>query len=173
MVSILRVGLILAIVQIEVLRVVGPAIFAAAAAFFATGVLLLKRRGENAAVTPLIRSPFELRPLLMFAALFGAVATLNAVLAGYIGAGGLVAVAALSGTVDVDVAVLSTLRLVGTSASATTAGEAVLAALATNALLRLGLAIAAGPRRFWLPLAIGTAFAVSSGAAAFLFLPAI
>ena len=81
------------------------------------------------------------------------------------------ATAAISGAVDVDVAVLSTLRLVGTSASAATAGEAVLAAIAVNALLRLALAIVAGPVRFWLPLAVATMIAGGLGASAFLFLP--
>ena len=68
-------------------------------------------------------------------------------------------------------AVLSTLRLVGTSASVATAGEAVLAAIAVNALLRLALAIVAGPVRFWLPLAVATIVAGGLGASTFLFLP--
>jgi uncharacterized membrane protein (DUF4010 family) len=82
-----------------------------------------------------------------------------------------VATAAISGAVDVDVAVLSTLRLVGTSASLATAGEAVLAAIAVNALLRLALAVVAGPVRFWLPLAAATMVAGGLGASAYLFLP--
>jgi uncharacterized membrane protein (DUF4010 family) len=173
MVSIMRVCLVVAIVQIQVLRVIGPAVLAGAAAFAMAGLLLLMRRGGSEPVKPPMHSPFEIGPLLLFAALFAIVSTVNAALAGHVGTGGLVAAAAVSGTVDVDVAVLSTLRLVGVSASAVTAGEAVLAAIASNSLLRLGLAIAAGPVRFWLPLAVGTAFALSSAAAAFLFLPAI
>jgi uncharacterized membrane protein (DUF4010 family) len=173
MVSIMRVCLVVSIVQVQMLRIIGPTVLAAAAAFGVTGVLLLIRRGESGPIAPPIHSPFDLGPLLLFAALFAAVSTVNAALAGHVGTGGLVATAAISGAVDVDVAVLSTLRLVGTSASAVAAGEAILAAIATNALLRLGLAIAAGPIRFWLPLAVATAFAGSLGAAAFLFLPAI
>jgi uncharacterized membrane protein (DUF4010 family) len=170
MVSIMRVCLVVAIVQIQVLGTIGLAALAAACGFGVTGVLLLARRTESASIAPALRSPFDLRPLLLFALLFAIVATVNAALAKHVGAAGLLATTAISGAVDVDVAVLSTLRLVGTSASAATAGAAVLAAIAVNALLRLALAIVAGPVRFWLPLAVATMIAGGLGASAFLFL---
>ncbi len=72
---------------------------------------------------------------------------------------------------DVDVAVLSTLRLVGQSVTPEMAGKAVLAALAANAVGRLALGIAAGSVRFWLPLAAATAAAIGLGVAAFAFMP--
>jgi len=171
MVSIMRVCLVVAIVQVQLLGTIGLAALAAAAGFGLSGVLLLTRRGEGGPITPALRSPFNLGPLLLFALLFAIVATVNAALAGNVGARGLVATAAFSGAVDVDVAVLSTLRLVGTSASVATAGVAVLAAIAANSLLRLALAIVAGPVRFWLPLAVATMIAGGLGASAFLFLP--
>jgi uncharacterized membrane protein (DUF4010 family) len=171
MVSIVRVCLVVAIVQAEVLDVIAPGALAAAAGFGAAGALLLAPRSNNASIAPALRSPFELGPLLLFALLFAIVSTANAVLAGSVGARGLVATAAISGAVDVDVAVLSTLRLVGTSASVATAGEAVLAAVTVNALLRLALAIVAGPSGFWLPLAVAHVVAGGVGVSAFLFLP--
>ena len=58
-------------------------------------------------------NPFELVPLLIFAALFAIVSTASAALVGMLGSGSLVATSALSGAFDVDVAVLSALRLVG------------------------------------------------------------
>ena len=82
---------------------------------------------------------------------------------GQLGEQGLVATSAVSGAFDVDVAVLSALRLVGQSASATTVGEAVLAALAVNAMVRLVLAMLSGPVRFWLPLVLATALAGGLG----------
>jgi uncharacterized membrane protein (DUF4010 family) len=173
MISIVRVCLVVAIVQLQVLALFGPAALAAAAAFGASGMLMLIRRGENGPIAPPMHSPFELAPLLLFAVLFAVVATVNSALAGHVGTGGLLATAAISGAVDVDVAVLSTLRLVGTSATTATAGEAVLAAVAANALLRLVLGMVAGPLRFWLPLAAATALAGSLGVATFLFFPGI
>ena len=171
MVSIVRVCLVVAIVQVDVLGTIGLVALGAASGFGLCGVLLLIRRGEGGPVTPPLRNPFDLGPLLLFALLFAIVATANAAISGNVGARGLVATAAFSGAVDVDVAVLSTLRLVGTSASAATAGAAVLAAIAANSLLRLALAIVVGPVRFWLPLAVATTIAGVLGASAFLFLP--
>jgi uncharacterized membrane protein (DUF4010 family) len=173
MISILRVCLIVAIVQPQVLGAIAPAAIATSAGFGAAGVLLLARRGENASISQAVRSPFDIVPLLLFALLFAVVSTLNAALAGYVGTGGLLATTAVSGAIDVDVAVLSTLRLVGTSASVEIAGEAVLAAMAVNALLRLALAMMAGPVRFWFPVAVATVVAGGLGAAAFLFLPGL
>lgn len=170
-VSIMRVCLIVAIVDIRVLPVIGPAAFAAAAAFGVTGAVLLIRRVENGLLDAPMRSPFELGPLFLFATLFAIVSTVNAGLASHVGAGGLMASAAISGTVDVDVAVLSTLRLAGVSASVADAGGAILAAMGANALLRLGLAVAAGPTRFWGPLAIATGLAGALGTAVSFFSP--
>ena len=67
-VSIMRVCLVVAIVQIQVLGIIGPAVVAAAAVFGVTGLLLM-RRGESEPVKSPIHSPFELGPLLLFAAL--------------------------------------------------------------------------------------------------------
>lgn len=80
---------------------------------------------------------------------------------------------AVSGAIDVDVAVLSVLRLVDTIISPATAGQAVLAAVATNALLRLILAIASGPARFWIPLLTATGVATGLGSLAFFLLPSL
>lgn len=167
MVSILRVCALVVIVGPTVLPAIGPAAIAAAAGFGLCGIVLLARYGGREGVEPPMRSPFDLAPLLVFAALFAAVSMLNAALAENVGADGLVATSAVSGAVDVDVAVLSVLRLVGSAATAQTAGQAILAAILVNALLRLGLAAASGPLRFWVPLAAATAVSAGAGAAAF------
>ena len=105
------------------------------------------------------RNPFELGPLLLFALLFAVVATASAALAAQFGGRGLLATSVLAGTFDVDVSVLSALRLVKHSVPVETVGQAVLAALAANAIGRLSLAVFAGPVRFWLPLAGATLIA--------------
>lgn len=78
----------------------------------------------------------------------------------------------LAGTFDVDVSVLSALRLVKQSIPIETVGQAVLAALAANAIGRLSLAVFVGPVRFWLPLAGATLIAAVAGYGAML-LPSI
>lgn len=87
------------------------------------------------------------------------------------GGSSLLVTSALSDTFDVDVAVLSTLRLVGQSVTSEMAGTFVLAALAANAVGRLATAILAGPVRFWAPLAAATIAATGLGFAIFALLP--
>ncbi len=173
MVSLARVCLIVGVVKPEVLVVMGPAALGAALGFGGCGALLLLRRREAAGVDPPARSPFDLGSLLLFALLFAVVSTANAALAEHVGTQGLVVASAISGAIDVDVATLSTLRLVGTSSTAATTGAAVLAAAASNALLRLALAMASAPSRFWIPLALATAVAAALGGLSLFLLPAL
>jgi len=110
------------------------------------------------------------RRAALFALLFAVVATASAGLAAQFGGRGLLASSALAGAFDVDVSVLGALRLDEHSVSVETVGQAVLAALAANAIGRLSLAVFAGPVRFWLPLAVTTVIAATMGICALLLL---
>lgn len=171
-VSILRVCVIVLVVQPSPISSIAPAALVAALCFSACGglLLLLNSDGQASSGTP-SRNPFELGPLLLFALLFAIVSTANAALAGRVGGSSLLVTSALSGTFDVDVAVLSTLRLVGQSVTSEMAGTFVLAALAANAVGRLAMAILAGPVRFWAPLAAATIAAIGLAFATFAVLP--
>jgi uncharacterized membrane protein (DUF4010 family) len=170
-VSILRVSVIVMVVEPAPIAKIGPPAFAAALCFAVCGALLLMRsEGQPASETP-PRNPFALGPLLLFALVFAIVSTASAVVAGRLDSNGLLATSALSGAFDVDVAVLSTLRLVGRSIAAETAGTIVLAALTANAVARLALAMLAGPIRFGAPLAGATIAAIGLGLAVFVLLP--
>ena len=171
MVSILRVTIVVFIIEPSVLRAVAPAALTAAAVFAACGALFLWRGEAGETVEAPARNPFELGPLIAFALLFAVVSTASAALTGRMGGAGLLATTALSGTFDVDVAVLAALRLVGQDIEVGAVGLAVLAALAANAVGRLFLAAVAGPASFWLPLAASTAMAAALGYAVFAFLP--
>ena len=172
-VSILRVSVVVTVVAPSVIAgMVLPAL-AALACFAAVGALLLQRPGSlDSGETP-ARNPFELMPLFAFALLFTLVAAASAALAGNIGSSGLLATATVSGLFDVDVAVLSTLRLVGQVIEPGLASTLVLAALAANALGRLSLAFVAGPPSYSLPLAAATAAAIAAGYAMHTLLPAL
>jgi uncharacterized membrane protein (DUF4010 family) len=172
MVSILRVGIVVLIIEPRALMSIAPGAFAAAAVFGGCGLAFLSRDGGSDESAP-ARNPFELGPLFLFAVLFASVATASAVLNSYLGAGSLFAVSALSGAFDVDVAVLSALRLAKQAIPIDVVGQAVLAALAANAVGRLSLAVAAGPAAFWLPLAVTTAAALGVGYAAFALIPGL
>lgn len=171
MVSLLRVCGVVLVIEPSVFAVIGIPALAAALAFAACGVFLLARDGGDHKSGGLPRNPFELGPLLLFALLFAVVATASAAMAAQFGGRGLLASSTLAGTFDVDVSVLSALRLVKHSVPVETVGRAVLAALAANAIGRVSLAIFAGPVRFWLPLIGATLIAVLTGYGALLLLP--
>jgi uncharacterized membrane protein (DUF4010 family) len=169
-VSILRVAGIVAIVAPTLLGLSGAAMLAAIGGFAACGALLLTRGQVDGDEAELPRNPFELGPLLVFAIFFAVVSTISAALSAG-NSGGMIATSALSGLFDVDVAVLSALRLLGQSASPEAVGHAVLLALASNAVGRLSLAIVTGPVGFWLPYAGATIAAAALGYAAFVTVP--
>ncbi|KXF75315.1 hypothetical protein ATN84_18775 [Paramesorhizobium deserti] len=164
MVSILRVSAIVAIIEPRVLATIAVPVLVASACFGLGGAFMLMRGSDESISGATARNPFELGALLLFALLFAVVATASAALSGAFGTSGLLATTALSGAFDVDVAVLGALRLVKQSVSAEVAGIAVLAALLTNGIVRLALAMAAGPLRFSMPLA---AFSLLAGAAGY------
>lgn len=163
MVSIVRVCAVVLIIQPSVFATVGSPALAAAFAFAACSAFLLTHSTEDPGSSAPARNPFELGPLLLFALFFAIVATASAALAVQFGGRGLLASSMLAGMFEVDVSVLSALRLVEHSISAETAGHAVLAALAANAMGRVTLAVFAGSVSFWLPLAGATLIAGTAG----------
>ena len=169
-VSVLRVTGIVAIVAPSVLGVVGLAILSAVAGLAVCGGLYLTRGRLAGDGDSSLRNPFELGALLIFAMLFATVSTISAAAASGQSAG-MVVTSAVSGIFDIDVAVLSALRLLGSSADTEAVGHAVLIALATNAAGRLIVAATAGPVRFLLPLAGASVVAGAAGFTAFFALP--
>lgn len=170
MVSVLRVSGIVLLIQPVVLPQVGPAALIAAAVFGIGGMAMLMRQEEMPSDGGPARNPFDLLPLLAFAGVFATVATLSAASVGRFGTDSLTVSSALSGTFDVDVAVLSALRLVGQAVPVPAVGQAVLAGLAANAVGRLFVAIVAGPLSYWLPLALLTLLALAAGFGMFVLL---
>ena len=171
-VSIGRVCVVIGLIKPQLFLMIGPAAFTAMLVFSLCGALLLIRSHRAGGIASTIRSPFEIGPLLLFALLFAVAATGNAALAHYSGAQGIVVAAAVSGAVDVDVAVLGALRLVGSAATVEIVGQAVLAAMMSNALFRVVLAIASSPIRFWVPLLLVTLLSIAaSGIVSFIFSP--
>jgi len=170
-VSVMRVAAIVLIVAPSILGVVGVVIFVVTISLMACAFILLKRRTIAAGdATHLPQNPFDLTPLMLFALLFAIVSTVSALLSTSY-SNGMVATSAVSGAFDVDVAVLSALRLLGVTATKKMVGHAVLLALATNALGRLFVAAITGPARFWIPLTAATIVAAALGYAAFVFVP--
>ncbi|MDT4879323.1 hypothetical protein FQZ97_1149820 [compost metagenome] len=144
-----------------------PTISAAACTFALCGAALLARGDSRENSYIAANNPFELTPLLIFAGLFAVTMTLNAALANRVGDGGILVVSAVSALFDVDVSILSSLRLLNHSAGSDTVRSAILVALVANAFGRLALAAIASPITYWGRLTIATILALSAGAAAY------
>ncbi|MCE6958574.1 DUF4010 domain-containing protein [Cereibacter sphaeroides] len=166
-VSVLRVTAVVALLQPGLLALMAPPALATAAVLVLSGGLMLFLGPAAVEGADGVRNPFELRALALFAALFAFVSMASAILVSYFGDTSLLASAAISGSLDVDVAVLSSLRMIGRGIALPLVAAAVLAAVASNACARILLAVLAGPPAFWLPLAAATFSAVAAGAGAF------
>ena len=141
--------------------------------FGAFGVVLLWRNSPVTSAEPKLGNPFDLGPLLLFAASFAVVALASAALARKFGSSGVVLTSGLSGIVDVDVASLSAARLAGSVIPLSTAAEGILLAMLLNAAMRVVAAFAIGPRGYSLVLLAASLAATCAGMLALAFFPAL
>ena len=169
-VSVLRVIAIVLVIAPAVFPLIAPAALTAATVLALAGGSLMTLHAARQEETVTARNPFELGPIVVFASLFALTTTLSAALVSRIGDSGLVALSAISGTFDVDVAVLSALRAGqdGLPLPLIAIGQAVLAAIAANAVGRLIVAIASRTLFYWLPIVIASILAISAGSAVYL-----
>jgi uncharacterized membrane protein (DUF4010 family) len=162
MVSIVRVLMIvLALQPLLVSGIVVP-VLAGAAVFAICGALFFSKDGQTSSHVANSRNPFDLLSLMIFGSLFATVSTISAAMVASLGSQSLVASAVVSGTLDVDIAVLSSVRFLNQGVAASTVGLAVVGALSANAVGRLMMAMISGPVRYWLPLALATAAALAA-----------
>lgn len=147
MVSILRVLVIVSIVDVQLAgAILAPAV-AAAAVFCAGGFAAIysEHKSEDGGID--IGNPFDIGPLLLFAAAYIVIAVANSWLAHRIGSSAMLLTSGVSALFDVDVAVLTASRMAPGAASA--AAHAILVALGANALSRAVAATVAGPAAFY------------------------
>lgn len=167
LVSVLRVSGVVALIAPALLpEIAGPVGAGGLVLALAGGALIARGAPAPAAEAEPLRNPFDLRALLAFAAGFAALSVANAALVGRFGGASLLASAALSALFDVDVAVLSALRLDPATLGPDLIARAVLVALAANTVGKVALAAAAGPARFWAPLGLASLGALAAGGAA-------
>jgi len=173
MVSILRVLAYASFVAPAIMAIVLPAALAAAATFALSGWLLITRTQESEGTERSERNPLEPSTIALSAVIYTAMSLLGALSAKYLGSESLPITAAIAGLADVDVAVLSMLRLQGGAVPAEILALAVLAAFASNALFRTVSAATIAPLGFSLPLGLVTLIAIGLGFAAHLAIPAL
>ncbi|MEY9778848.1 MgtC/SapB family protein [Sinorhizobium fredii] len=169
-VSLLRVLAVVLLVSPRVLPVVAVPIIAAAAIFAAGGAALMTKSPPTADEPVNSRNPFELVPLLIFAGLFALTATTGAALMTGMGNNSLIAISAVSGLFDVDVAILTALRAGGGAAPLQIVAAAVLVAVLANAGGKVLVAMTSGTLRYGASLATVSLLAAGTGVAVYFFI---
>ncbi len=103
------------------------------------GMLYLTSKRENIPQTMEFKNPFDLKEALVMGLIFGATLALIALANRYIGEAGVYAVASVSGIADVDAIVLSLSSLAKNGLNPATAHYAILIAILSNTLAKMGL----------------------------------
>ena len=146
----LRVIVIVGVVNVALLDLIGaPLVLAALAQAGIAGALGNWARDDCPVDVPLaLKNPFELRVVLEFGALLALIMALSTLLAAWAGSKGAIALAAVSGLVDVDAISLSLARLSPGALSADSAAIAILVAVVANSVAKVVLGSTAGGLRF-------------------------
>ena len=142
-IMITRVAVLVALVDLDLLRALAIPLAAMAAGALAGLGLTYHRDGGDIEASAL-KNPFELGSAVKFSIVFGVIllATKAAVI--YIGEAGLYLAAALGGITDVDAVTLSTAKLAREGVAITVAAIAITIAVGVNTLVKIGLAATGG-----------------------------
>lgn len=167
-VMIIRVGVLAALLNPQLLLPLAGPLGAAALVFAVAAAILLLHRPADAPLDLKLTNPLQLGVALKFAA-FIAVVTLATKLVGNLASGaGTLAVAAISGAVDVDAVTISMARLGGVSAEIAT--EAILIVVGVNTVAKAGMAWWTGGTRIGAYIGAASLLALVAGATAFFVL---
>lgn len=158
-VSVCRMLVITAFIATDIAIHVTAPTFAAAVVFALFGLALLRRATSDTS-SHQHRNPLDLKPILISAVILMVMSTFSAISSRYFGASSLPITAAIAGMADVDVAVLSMIRLQGGPTPHAILGFAILAAYASNATMRFVSAAVIAPRTFSLAYGAATILAL-------------
>lgn len=165
----IRVGLLVSATSHRILIEIAPSLIAGIAAGAVAAALMWRARsaGESSDARLDLGNPMELKPAFLFAAILAIVSLAAAYGADEFGDAGLVVVGLVSGLADVDAITLTAgaqAQAGGVDANAATL--AVLAAVASNILVKAGMSWAIGGARIGAPVALAFAAIVAAGALA-------
>ena len=161
----LRVLVIVGIINAALLQLIAPPIVLAVLAQAAMAGALGNWARDDAATAPLeLKNPFDLSVVLEFGALLAIVMVLAKGIAAWAGSKGAIALAAVSGVLDVDAITLSMARLAPDGLDADSAAIAILVAVGVNSAAKVALATTAGGLKLGtlLAWALGAAFAAAA-----------
>lgn len=163
-----RVGVIVAVVNPSLLRLVVPPLAAAALAGVGASLFLWlrSRRIRRAAGTIAFTNPFELGRALGFAVVFAVVLIGTKAAAAWLGDAGTYAAGVLAGTTDVDAITLSMAGLASGPVSPSVAATTIFLGSGSNTLVKGVLAATLGGWRFGRYVLAGQLFMLCAGLAA-------
>jgi len=166
-VSFLRVFGIVAVLQPQLLSLIGPALIAAAAAAAAFSTFAVFRSNESAEQQLKLRNPFGFWSVVGFAIVLAVVIVLGRAVGETFGAPGAISGAVVVGLADVDSVTVSIAHLTPAPLSLQHAAYAVLAAVASNTLSKVAIGAAIG--RGWFAVEIGAMAVICLTAAGLVF----
>ena len=142
-IMIVRVGVLVFVINPELLRLLGPALAGAALGAIAGGLAIYKRGGKQKETDELdVKNPFELSNAIRFGIAFAVILLATKAARQYLGDEGLYLAAGVAGMTDVDAVSLSTARQAGPADVA--AVIAILIAVASNTIVKSSIALAIG-----------------------------
>ena len=162
----MRVLVLVGLVNAEMLTRVGPPLLAAATFQAVSAFVLQARRidGAHSHHGIVLRNPFDLVTVLQFGALLTVISVASKIAASSAGRTGAYALAAISGSADVDAITLSMARLGGGILSPAAAGDAIFIAVTVNTLVKAVLCwLVGGPSPGRWMLIVSAAAIVAGG----------
>jgi uncharacterized membrane protein (DUF4010 family) len=168
-VMLLRVVAIVAAINPRLLVLVAPSLLVAtgAAIGFAAAWMFRQPTDEGGPRGVEFRNPFEFWSVIGFALFLAAIILLGRMMGESFGAAGALAGAAAVGLADVDAVTVSMAGLAPATLSPWQASLAILAAVASNTLAKLGIGAVIGRGVFAMELAVMTLGLIAAGGAAF------
>lgn len=151
-----RIAVIVGLLNHSLLwTIIGPVAAAGAALLLFAMALLYRSRNAVTDLSSQLRNPFSLLTVLQLSGLLVIIMILATILSSKLGEGGILALAAVSGLVDVDALTLSMARLTGTQIGLQQAADAVIVCAAVNTAAKGAIAWFAGGKR--LGILVGSA----------------
>jgi uncharacterized membrane protein (DUF4010 family) len=163
-VSIVRTVILASALNIALLRPLAPAAGAALLVFAVMAAYFIWRSGKGTvSYNAAIENPFALDTVLLFGVLLAGVTLAAKLIEGEFHGAGLLPLAAVAGSTDIDAITLSMAEL-EPSMGAALAGTAILVGAASNAVFRAALPLVITGARYGFPLAMTAAVAIGAGA---------
>lgn len=154
--TMINLALILAAVSPPLLKAFAVPLAAAGVVAALGGLAFAWKAGRDAGEdAPIADRPFRLWFALLFAGIVAAALLVSALARHWLGSGGAVIAAALTGFADVHAAAVSLGQQTGSGLEPVQAELALLAAFSTNSLMKCVAAFSGGGRRFGVPATLG------------------